>query len=67
LSAIGFGAYDYAGEFTFKDTPNTDESRYEAKRQLRLRFRRPLNETLNELGEGRGELRPLREALYDED
>lgn len=31
-----------------------EEGRWPTKEELRKRFRRPLNETINELGEGRG-------------
>lgn len=63
-AVLGWGAgvavlqfvFDYGGgKFSGYDKdPNVDE--YERKEALRLRTRRPIQETLDELGEGRGEL-----------
>ena len=49
------GVFDYGGgKFSGYDKdPNVDE--YERKEALRLRYRGDINETLQELGEGRGE------------
>ena len=53
--AILQGAFDYTGgKFSgFDKDPNVDE--YERKEALRMNKRRPIQETLEELGEGRGE------------
>lgn len=53
--AIAQGVFDYGGgKFSGYDKdPNVDE--YERKEALRLHTRGPIQETLNELGEGRGE------------
>ena len=53
--AILQGAFDYTGgKFSGYDKdPNVDE--YERKEALRKNRRRPIQETLEELGEGRGE------------
>ena len=53
--AIVQGAFDYTGgKFSGYDKdPNVDE--YERKEALRKNKRRPIQETLDELGEGRGE------------
>lgn len=54
--AIVQGAFDYTGgKFSGYDKdPNVDE--YERKEALRRTRRKPIQETLEELGEGRGEL-----------
>ena len=53
--AIAQGAFDYTGgKFSGYDKdPNVDE--YERKEALRKNRRRPIQETLEELGEGRGD------------
>lgn len=53
--AIVQGAFDYTGgKFSGYDKdPNVDE--YERKEALKKNRRRPIQETLEELGEGRGE------------
>ena len=53
--AIVQGVFDYTGgKFSGYDKdPNVDE--YERKEALRKNRRRPIQETLEELGEGRGE------------
>ena len=59
--AILQGAFDYTGgKFSgYEKDPNVDE--YERKEALRNNRRRPVQETLEQLGEGRGQLliRPL--------
>lgn len=54
--AIVQGAFDYTGgKFSGYDKdPNVDE--YERKEALRKNRRRPIQETLEQLGEGRGDL-----------
>ena len=52
--AILQGGQDYCGGLRgFAKDPNIDE--YERKERLRKERRRPIEETLRELGEGRGE------------
>jgi len=53
------GVFDYTGgKFSgFDREANVDE--YERKEELRKNKRRPIQETLQELGEGRGMLSPL--------
>lgn len=55
------GAFDYTGgKFSgYEKDPNVDE--YERKEALRKNRRRPIQETLDQLGEGRGE--PLIRSL----
>ena len=63
-ATLGFGAglavlqgvFDYTGgKFTGLDK-DPDVNEYERKEQLKKQRRRPIQETLNELGEGRGNL-----------
>ena len=53
--AIAQGIFDYGGgKFSGYDKdPNVDD--YERKESLRLNYREPIEKTLSELGEGRGE------------
>lgn len=54
--AVLQGAFDYTGGALtgYEKDPSVDE--YERKEQLRKNKRRPIQETLEELGEGRGTL-----------
>ena len=59
-NALGLGVIlavvTYTGRSMFEsssDEPQIDRVAY--KEEAKARFRRPLNETINELGEGRGE------------
>jgi hypothetical protein len=54
LTAIVLGAYDYTGGALtgYRKDPEMDE--FERKEALRKNRRRPVEETINELGEGRG-------------
>lgn len=54
LSAIVLGAYDYTGAALtgYKKDPEIDE--FERKEFLRKNRRRPIDETISEIGEGRG-------------
>ncbi|KAH8595212.1 hypothetical protein B0O99DRAFT_161760 [Bisporella sp. PMI_857] len=54
LVATIMGAFDYTGGALtgYKKDPNVDE--FERKQELRKNRRRPIEETLSELGEGRG-------------
>lgn len=52
--AVVQGVFDYTGGMLsgYEKDPNVDE--YERKEQLRKNRRRPIQETLDQLGEGRG-------------
>lgn len=50
---LAVAAYSGATMFGAPDV-HPDEGRWPTKEDLRKRFRRPVNETINELGEGRG-------------
>ena len=54
--AVGQGVFDYTGGslFGYGTDPKRDE--YEYKEMLRTTRRRPLQETIEQLGEGRGTL-----------
>ena len=56
LTAVILGAYDYAGGALtgYKKDPEIDE--FDRKEYLRKNRRRPIEETINDLGEGRGKL-----------
>lgn len=47
------GVVKYAGSNVFGEQAR-DDDRLATKEAIRRRFRRPLNETVNEIGEGRG-------------
>lgn len=57
LSAVTLATYEYTGGTLrgFMNRPEVDE--YERKEQLRLARRRPIEETIAEIGEGRGMFR----------
>ena len=54
--AVLLGTFDYTGGVLtgYEKDPNVDE--YDRKEQLRKNRRRPIQETINDLGEGRGKL-----------
>ena len=54
LTAVLMGAYDYTGGTLtgYKKDPTLDE--FERKQELRKNRRRPIEQTISELGEGRG-------------
>jgi len=54
LTAVVLGAYDYTGGALtgYKKDPEMDE--FERKEHLRKNRRRPIEQTISELGEGRG-------------
>lgn len=62
--AVLLGSYDYTGGQLrgYDKDPEVDE--YERKQQLRKNRRRPIQETLEELGEGRGGLRRADRSLH---
>ena len=54
MTAIVMGAYDYGGGALTGYKKDRDVDEFERKEQLRKNRRRPLEETISELGEGRG-------------
>jgi len=56
---VALGVASYTGESIFgvhDDALQVDQAA--RKEEIRRRFRRPLNETINEIGEGRGKAPP---------
>ncbi|KAF7504168.1 hypothetical protein GJ744_002637 [Endocarpon pusillum] len=54
LVAITLAAASYTGNSMLSETVDTDTDRFLSKSEIRNRFRRPVNELINEIGEGRG-------------
>ena len=54
MTAIIMGAYDYGGGALTGYKKDHDVDEFERKEHLRKNRRRPLEETISELGEGRG-------------
>jgi len=54
MTAIVMGAYDYGGGALTGYKKDRDVDEFERKEQLRKNRRRPIEETIQELGEGRG-------------
>lgn len=55
-AAILLSAAQYTGNSMFSDTSDPEKDRFQNKTETRNRFRRPVNELINEIGEGRGML-----------
>lgn len=60
LLAVLLGTFEYTGGSLsgFQKDPNVDE--FERKTALRKNYRRPIEETIDELGEGRGRPKAIR-------
>jgi len=56
LVAITLAAVHYTSNSMLSDVADPEKDRYLTKAELRNRFRRPVNELINEVGEGRGML-----------
>jgi hypothetical protein len=56
LLAVTLAAAQYTGNSMLSDVTDPDKDRYLDKAEIRNRFRRPVNELINEIGEGRGTL-----------
>lgn len=54
--AVVLGTFDYTGGALSGIGRDPDVDEYERKQALRKNRRRPIQETIDELGEGRGEL-----------
>lgn len=54
--AVAEGVFDYTGGSLFGYGKDPERDEYEHKEMLRTTRRRPLQETIEQLGEGRGEL-----------
>lgn len=53
--AVGLGAMAFTANTIAKSSEEADEIRQARKDEIRKRFRRPINELVNEIGEGRGD------------
>lgn len=60
--SVALSAYRYSNGLTGQDAHETDEDEVERKERMKKQRRRPLSETLEQLGEGRGE---FYEALHE--
>lgn len=56
MLAVVLGTFDYTGGALSGIGRDPDADEYERKQALRKNRRRPIQETIDELGEGRGEL-----------
>ena len=56
LMAVGLGAMAFTANTIARSPEDADELRQAEKDEIRKRFRRPLNELVNEIGEGRGKM-----------
>ena len=54
VTAIILGTFEYTGGVLTGWTKDPNVDHFEEKEDLRKRYRRPIQETLAELGEGRG-------------
>lgn len=53
--SVALSAYRYSSGLTGKDGNETEEDEVERKERMKKQRRRPLSETLEQLGEGRGD------------
>jgi len=51
---VALSIASYTGGTIFGQRGNRDEDKFATKEEIRKRFRRPVNEVINEIGEGRG-------------
>lgn len=56
--ATGMGAFEFTGGSLWGYQKNRDIDEFERRQQLRKQFRTPGEDTVSELGEGRGTFRP---------
>lgn len=54
LLGVALAGAQYTGGAIFSHRPDPDEDKFAKKEEIRRRFRRPVNEMINEIGEGRG-------------
>lgn len=68
IMAIVLSAAQYTGNSMLSDTSDPEKDRFQNKTEIRNRFRRPVNELINEIGEGRGMLvQSTRESIVRPD
>ncbi len=54
LLAVALAGAQYSGGAIFSQRSDPEEDAFVKKEEIRRRFRRPANEMINEIGEGRG-------------
>lgn len=54
LLGVALAGAQYTGGAVFSQRSDPDEDKFVTKEEIRRRFRRPANEMINEIGEGRG-------------
>ena len=54
LLGVILAGVQYTGGYPFNTQQDPNEDKFTEKEELRKRFRRPVNEMINEIGEGRG-------------
>jgi hypothetical protein len=54
LLGVALAGAQYTGGAVFSQRSDPDEDKFTMKEEVRRRFRRPVNEMINEIGEGRG-------------
>jgi hypothetical protein len=54
LLGVALAGAHYTGGAVFSQRSDPDEDKFATKEEVRRRFRRPVNEMINEIGEGRG-------------
>jgi hypothetical protein len=54
LLGVALAGAQYTGGAVFSQRPDPYEDKFATKEEVRRRFRRPVNELINEIGEGRG-------------
>jgi hypothetical protein len=54
LLGLALAGAQYTGGAVFSQRSDPDEDKFVTKEEVRRRFRRPVNEMINEIGEGRG-------------
>jgi hypothetical protein len=64
LLGVALAGAQYTGGAVFSQRSDPDEDKFVTKEEVRRRFRRPVNEMINEIGEGRGNSSLLSWALY---
>jgi hypothetical protein len=54
LLGVALAGAQYTGGAVFSQRSDPNEDKFVTKEEVRRRFRRPVNEMINEIGEGRG-------------
>ena len=64
LLGVILAGVQYTGGYPFNTQHDPDEDKFIEKEELRKRFRRPVNEMINEIGEGRGMCQPAERMCF---